>query len=48
MFAGLTPDFVGLYQINATLQAGVAVGTDVPVVIEVSGQRSPAVPLAMR
>ena len=47
-FAGLAPGFVALYQINARVPEGVVAGNDVPVVIEVAGQRSPAVSLAVR
>jgi adhesin/invasin len=40
-FAGLTPGFAGLYQINAVVPAGVS-GPQLPVVISVAGQSSPA------
>jgi len=44
-FAGLTPGFVGLYQVNAVLPAGVKTGAGVPVTLAVSGQTSPTVTL---
>ena len=40
-FAGLSPNFVGLYQVNATLGANTTVGAAVPITIEIGGQRSP-------
>ncbi len=39
-FAGLTPGEVGLYQINATIPAGVPTGNQVPVVISAGGASS--------
>jgi uncharacterized protein (TIGR03437 family) len=42
-YAGLTPGFPGLYQINAVVPSGIATG-DVPVVISVAGQTSPISP----
>jgi uncharacterized protein (TIGR03437 family) len=39
-FAGLTPTAVGLYQVNVTLPASVAIGTAEPVVISVNGVAS--------
>ncbi|MCU0229713.1 MAG: hypothetical protein MUF01_18945 [Bryobacterales bacterium] len=39
-FAGLAPQFVGLFQINAFVPAGVVPGPQVPVVIEQNGVRS--------
>lgn len=39
-FAGLAPQFVGLYQINAFIPQGVVPGPQVPVVIEQGGVRS--------
>ena len=39
-FSGLAPGYVGLYQVNAQVPAGVAVGTAVPVTISMGGQVS--------
>jgi uncharacterized protein (TIGR03437 family) len=47
-FSGLTPGLVGVYQINAAVPAGVAAGDQVPVVINISGQVSPAVTIAVK
>ena len=47
-FAGLTPGFVGLYQINAVVPSGVPVGNSVPVVVSVAGQTSPLGTVAIR
>jgi uncharacterized protein (TIGR03437 family) len=47
-FAGLAPGFVGLYQVNAAIPTGLAAGSDVPVVIEIDGQVSPPVTIAVR
>ena len=40
MFAGLTPGFAGLYQINATVPDGVSPGDQVPTQINLAGQSS--------
>jgi trimeric autotransporter adhesin len=45
-FAGLTPSFAGLYQINAVVPQGVAPGTAVLIITE-AGQQSPPVTLAV-
>jgi uncharacterized protein (TIGR03437 family) len=47
LYAGLTPGFVGLYQINLTVPAGVA-GDALEVTVSVSGQVSPAATVAVR
>jgi uncharacterized protein (TIGR03437 family) len=47
-FAGLAPGFSGLYQINAFVPAVAATGDAVPVVLEVAGQQSPEVTMAVR
>jgi uncharacterized protein (TIGR03437 family) len=46
-FSGLAPGFIGLYQVNAFVPQGVA-GNEVPVVIEMAGQQSPPVTIAVR
>ncbi|MBM3814891.1 MAG: hypothetical protein FJW20_24980 [Acidimicrobiia bacterium] len=46
-FAGLTPGFTGLYQINAAVPAGLPSGL-VPLVITQSGRSSPPVTVAIR
>ena len=46
-FAGLTPGFVRLYQINAVVPA-IQVGDQVPVVITAAGQQSPPVTMVVR
>jgi uncharacterized protein (TIGR03437 family) len=43
-FAGLTPGFTGLYQINATVPAGASPDDHASVVISVAGTSSPSVP----
>jgi len=47
-FSGLTPGFVGLYQINATVPQGVAPGDQVPVVLNVAEQTSQTVVTSIR
>lgn len=47
-FAGLTPGFAGLYQINAAVPAGVTPGNQVPLVITSVGQSSASVTMAVR
>ncbi|MEZ5361977.1 MAG: hypothetical protein R2748_06420 [Bryobacterales bacterium] len=39
-FAGLSPQFVGVYQINVTVPEGAPVGDAVPLVVEVGGRSS--------
>jgi uncharacterized protein (TIGR03437 family) len=48
LFAGLTPGFTGLYQVNATVPEGVTAGDQVPVVLTVAGRSSPPVTIAVR
>jgi uncharacterized protein (TIGR03437 family) len=47
-FSGLTPGAVGLYQINATVPPGVTPGDQVPVVVTIGGQVSPALTISVR
>jgi len=47
-FAGLTAGFVGLYQINVTMPAGVSPAASVPVTITVAGQTSPVANVAVQ
>jgi uncharacterized protein (TIGR03437 family) len=46
-YAGLTPGFPGLYQINALVPPGVT-GNSVPVVVTLAGQVSPAATIAIQ
>jgi len=46
-FAGLTPGFVGLYQVNATVPAGIAPGP-APLVLTAEGTASPPVTLIIQ
>jgi uncharacterized protein (TIGR03437 family) len=47
-FAGLTPGFSGLYQLNVTVPAGAPVGSAVPVVVSVAGASSAVTTMAVR
>ena len=47
-FAGLTPGFTGLYQVNAVVPHGAVAGDAVPLVLQQSGRGSPAVSVAVR
>jgi uncharacterized protein (TIGR03437 family) len=47
-FAGLTPGFVGLYQVNVEIPAGVTPGASVPLVVSQGGVASNAVTLGIR
>ena len=47
LFAGLTPDLAGLYQVNFVVPQGTAAG-EVPVIVSVGGQFSVAVNLAVQ
>ena len=47
-FAGLTPGFVGLYQVNAALPAGITAGDAVPLTLTVAGQTSTPVTIAVQ
>jgi uncharacterized protein (TIGR03437 family) len=46
-FFGLTPGFVGLYQINAQVPAGVPAGNAIPLVLTIGGQPSNTVSVAI-
>jgi uncharacterized protein (TIGR03437 family) len=47
-FAGLTPGFVGLYQVNVQIPSGITPGSSVPLVITQDGVPSNTVTLALR
>jgi uncharacterized protein (TIGR03437 family) len=47
-FSGLTPGFVGLYQIDATVPSGVTPGNQVPLIVSIAGQTSPATTIAVK
>jgi uncharacterized protein (TIGR03437 family) len=47
IFSGLAPGFVGLYQVNALVPAGVTAGSAVPVVISMGGIASNSVTIAV-
>jgi adhesin/invasin len=47
-FAGLSPGFAGLYQVNVVVPTGVTQGSQVPVVLSVAGQTSPPVTMAVK
>src|SRR5579871_2160100 len=46
-YSGLTPGGVGLYQVNATVPAGVSLGNAVPVTISIGGATSNSVTIAV-
>jgi uncharacterized protein (TIGR03437 family) len=46
-FSGLSPGFVGLYQVNAQVPPGVASGSAVPVVVSIGGVQSNSVTIAV-
>jgi uncharacterized protein (TIGR03437 family) len=47
-FSGLTPGYPGLYQINAIVPSGVTSGNAVQVTVQVAGQTSPPVTMAVK
>ena len=47
LFSGLTPQFVGLYQINAVVPSGISPGNQVPVVVAIAQQTSQPVTVAV-
>lgn len=48
LFSGLTPGFVGLYQVNAIVPNGVTPGSQVPVTLTGAGQQSMPVTIAVQ
>ena len=48
LFAGLTPGFTGLYQVNLAVPSGVAPGNAVPLVLTAAGLASKPVTLAVK
>ncbi len=48
IYSGLAPGFAGLYQVNAVVPAGIATGSQVPVVVSMGGLSSPPVTIAVR
>jgi uncharacterized protein (TIGR03437 family) len=48
LFSGLTPAFVGLYQINVQTPAGLQPGSAVPVVVSIGGATSNSVTIAVQ
>jgi uncharacterized protein (TIGR03437 family) len=47
-FSGLAPGFVGLYQVNARIPAGISAGSAVPVQITINGRASNTATIAVR
>jgi uncharacterized protein (TIGR03437 family) len=47
-FAGLVPGYPGLYQITGTVPSDAAAGTNIPVIVSVAGQTSPAVNVSVQ
>jgi uncharacterized protein (TIGR03437 family) len=48
LFAGLTPQYAGLYQVNAIIPTGVTPGDAVPLVVSAAGQDSVTVTVAIK
>jgi len=48
IFSGLSPGSVALYQIDAVVPSGIALGNEVPVVVSIAGQTAPAVTIAVK
>jgi uncharacterized protein (TIGR03437 family) len=48
VFSGLTPGYAGLYQVNVVVPNGTTTGDAVPVVLNVAGQTSPPVTMAVK
>jgi uncharacterized protein (TIGR03437 family) len=47
-FSGLAPQYVGLYQVQATLPQGLDTGPSVPATLEIAGQLSAAATIALQ
>ena len=47
VFSGLTPDLVGLYQVNAQIPAASATGNAIPLVLTIAGRQSNTVTIAV-
>ncbi len=47
-FAGLAPNFAGLYQVNATIPSGIAPNQSAPLVLTQGGQTSPTTTIPMQ
>jgi uncharacterized protein (TIGR03437 family) len=47
-FAGLTPGFTGLYQVNATVPAGIAASAHAPVILSQGGRASNTVTIPIQ
>ncbi|HEV2687782.1 MAG TPA: hypothetical protein VGV35_04485, partial [Bryobacteraceae bacterium] len=48
LFAGLAPGYVGLYQVNTIVPAGITPSDQVPLILSVGGQSSPIVTMSVR
>ncbi len=48
LFSGLTPGFVGLYQVNVRIPAGIAAGARIPLVLSIGGVEAPITTLITR
>jgi uncharacterized protein (TIGR03437 family) len=48
LFAGVTPGFTGLYQVNVAMPNGITPGNAVPLVLTQGENSSPAVNIAVR
>lgn len=47
-FSGLSPGFVGLYQIDVTVPTGITPSSEAPVVVSIAGETSPPVTIAVK
>lgn len=47
-FSGLSPGFVGLYQINVAVPSGIASSNQVPVMLTIAGETSPPATIAVK